>query len=130
MSLKKHYIKAVLMIFGGCATCFGQQMIAADAPCKSAGVNADIANCLVNAWKTADAELNRVYAQSRQRLEGEDLQRLIVAQRFWIQFRDANCDAAYGLYGGGSAGPMVRAACLEKDTRERVKELKIMYADH
>ncbi|WP_433972591.1 lysozyme inhibitor LprI family protein [Tunturiibacter lichenicola] len=79
-------------------------MNAADAPCKSAGVNTEITNCMFNAWKTADAELNRVYAQSRQRLEGEDLQRLIVAQRLWIQFRDANCDAAYGLYGVAALG--------------------------
>jgi uncharacterized protein YecT (DUF1311 family) len=84
---------------------------------------------MFKAWKTADADLNRVYTQSRKGLEGADLQRLIAAQRLWVQFRDANCDAAYGLYGGGSAGPMVRAACLEKDTRERVKELNIMYAE-
>jgi uncharacterized protein YecT (DUF1311 family) len=102
-------------------------MNAADAPCKSTGVDVDITNCMFKAWKTADAELNRVYAQSRKGLDVTDLQRLVAAQRLWVQFRDANCDAAYGLYGGGSAGPMVRAACLEKDTRERVKELKIMY---
>jgi uncharacterized protein YecT (DUF1311 family) len=123
------YCFGVLLLFGIAPTCFGQQMNAPDAPCKSAGVNASITNCMFKAWKTADIELNRVYAQSRNRVEGDDLKRLIAAQRLWIQFRDANCNAAYGLYGGGSAGPMVRAACLEKDTKERIKELKIMYPE-
>jgi uncharacterized protein YecT (DUF1311 family) len=80
-----------------------------------------------DAWKSADAELNRVYSAALKRLDGADLQRLVTAQRLWVQFRDADCEAAYGLYGGGSAGPTVRAACLEKDTRERTKELRIMY---
>jgi uncharacterized protein YecT (DUF1311 family) len=128
MHLRKASIATSLVLFAGSA-CVAQQMNAADAPCKSEGANADITNCMFKASKSADAELNRVYSQSRKRLEGADLQRLIAAQRLWVQFRDANCDAAYGLYGGGSAGPMVRAACLEKDTRERVNELKIMYAE-
>jgi uncharacterized protein YecT (DUF1311 family) len=128
MRMNRYCFGLLFILFSGCATCFSQQMNAADAPCKSVGVNVDITNCMFKAWKTADADLNRVYVQSRKRVEGADLQRLIAAQRLWVQFRDANCNAAYGLYGGGSAGPMVRAACLEKDTRERIEELKVMYS--
>ena len=126
MKLRGYFV-AALVLLCICSGCSGQQMNAPDAPCKSAGVNAQISECMYKAWKAQDAELNRVYEQTRKSLDGADLQRLITAQRLWVQFRDANCDAAYGLYGGGSAGPMVRSACLEKDTRERVKELKIMY---
>ena len=104
-----------------------QQMNAADAPCKKAGTNAALTQCLFEASKTRDFELNRLYAFVRKTLDGADLEKLIVAQRLWVQFRDANCEAAYGLYGGGSAGPMVRAACLEKVTRERIKGLNTMY---
>jgi uncharacterized protein YecT (DUF1311 family) len=52
---------------------------------------------------------------------------LQVTQRLWVQFRDANCSAEYSLYGGGSAGPTARAACIEAVTRQRTAELKTMY---
>ena len=32
-----------------------------------------------------------------------------------------------GLYGGGTGGPPARLVCLEKDTRERAKELLVTY---
>src|SRR5450631_512064 len=98
----REYLVAVLVLLCDCSSCPGQQMNAPDAPCKSAGVNVQISECVYKAWKAQDAELNQVYEKTRKGLAGVDLQRLITAQRLWVQFRDANCDAAYGLYGGGS----------------------------
>jgi uncharacterized protein YecT (DUF1311 family) len=73
-------------------------------PCQSAGTGADEAQCFF---------LDRVKLQA--------------AQRLWIQFRDANCEAEYDLYSGGSAGPIVREACLAATTRQRTAELHVMY---
>jgi len=111
-------------------TCDGQQMNAADSPYKNVVMTAAWVDCLNKAWKSSDAKLNKIYVHVQQNLIAEDLQRLIVAQRYWVQFRDANCAAAYGLYGGGTGGPPARLACLEKDTRERTKELLVMYPEH
>jgi uncharacterized protein YecT (DUF1311 family) len=58
---------------------------------------------------------------------GDELAKLREAQRLWIQFRDANCNAEYALYEGGSAGPMVKVACIEAVTRHRTEELQVMY---
>jgi len=56
--------------------------------------------------------------------EQKDLQ---AAQHLWLNFRDANCSAERTLYAGGSAAPMVYAAWVEADTRQRTTDLKAMY---
>lgn len=68
-----------------------------------------------------------LYARIRTPLSAGDQKMLQTSQRLWIQFRDANCAAEYALYGGGSAGPMARAACVAADTRQRIAELHTMY---
>jgi uncharacterized protein YecT (DUF1311 family) len=60
-------------------------------------------------------------------VDGDELVKLKVAQRLWIQFRDANCSAEHELYLGGSAASMVEYACLEAVTRHRTEELNVMY---
>lgn len=104
-----------------------QHMNAVDAPCRSAGSNADITQCFYDAYKKADGDLNRVYGEIRKILAVEESEKLRTTQRLWIQFRDSNCAAEKDLYAGGSAAPMVYAACMEADTRQRVAELKTMY---
>jgi uncharacterized protein YecT (DUF1311 family) len=54
--------------------------------------------------------------------------RLTVAQRLWIQCRNANCSAERALYDGGTAAGPVYLACLEAVTRARTKELRLTYA--
>jgi uncharacterized protein YecT (DUF1311 family) len=69
-----------------------------------------------------------VYKQLRGRLDAADGQRLVAAQRLWIQYRDANCSAERDLYEGGTAASPVHLACLEAMTRARTKELAVTYA--
>jgi uncharacterized protein YecT (DUF1311 family) len=96
-------------------------MNAKDASCREVASTLPKVECLSKALESADMELNRVYTHVKQRLDTEDTQRLINAQRLWMQYRDANCAAASGLYGAGTGGSPARLACLEKDTRERIK---------
>lgn len=70
--------------------------------------------------------MNSVYNKVLKVLSTSDHDKLQVAQRLWIRFRDANCTAERELYGEGSAAPMVYAACLAADTRQRTAELKEM----
>lgn len=75
----------------------------------------------------ADEQLNNLYARVREVLSADEQRDLRIAQRLWLKFRKANCEAERNLYAGGSAAPMVYAACVDADTRQRTSELKTMY---
>jgi uncharacterized protein YecT (DUF1311 family) len=100
-----------------------QHMNAKDSPCLNAGNDPVMENCLERARNKEDAELNQLYADIRRKLQSADQERLPVAQRLWVQFRDRECDAESGLYEGGSARPLVFVACMESETRHRIKDL-------
>jgi uncharacterized protein YecT (DUF1311 family) len=104
-----------------------QHMNEKDSPCADVVVTADLANCLAKARDTADAQLNAAYKALRAKLAAADDQRLVAAQRLWIQYRDANCTAERELYAGGTAVGPAYLACLEAMSRARKKELAIMY---
>jgi uncharacterized protein YecT (DUF1311 family) len=84
-------------------------------------------NCFDKAYKAADGGLNQLYGQISQVLQPDDLQRLKVAQRIWIQFRDATCTAESSLYNGGTASAPAYSGCLEELTRQRTTDLKTIY---
>jgi Lysozyme inhibitor LprI len=67
------------------------------------------------------------YDRVRKVLSAEEQKELQAAQQLWLQFRDANCAAERHLYERGTAAPMVYAACMEADTRQRTAELNRMY---
>ena len=98
-----------------------------DGPCQGPSPTADGYECFYAASKKADAELNQLYRRIQTVVDGNELVKLREAQRLWMHFRDANCSAEYEFYEGGSAGPMVRVACLEAVTRHRIEELQIMF---
>jgi len=105
-----------------------QHMNEKDSPCPDAVVTVDLANCLARARDVADTELNGIYKRLRDQLDTADGQRLVAAQRLWIQYRDANCAAERDLYEGGTASHPAYLACLDAMTRARTKELTITYA--
>jgi uncharacterized protein YecT (DUF1311 family) len=105
-----------------------QHMNERDSPCADVVVTADLANCLAKARDAADEKLNVAYKQLRGKLDVADGQRLVAAQRLWIQYRDANCVAERDLYESGTASTPAYLACLEAMTRARTKELTITYA--
>jgi uncharacterized protein YecT (DUF1311 family) len=119
------------LVLAGCLFLNGnslaQHMNAADAPCRDAGSNAEETQCFVTASHTADKQLNETYARVRQVLSPDEQEQLQEAQRLWLKFRDANCTAERSLYGAATAAPMVYAACLEANARQRIKELNTIY---
>lgn len=97
--------------------CAGQKFSAADA-------------LLNKTYKQIIAQLDAVIAQENaenlsgtERYGQETKDRLIKAQRAWINFRDANCvyEGASMLYGTGE--PLVISSCLGRMTIERIVEL-------
>ncbi len=99
--------------------------------CQQPATNAETHDCFTKAAKEADQRLNRIYAEIQGFLKAQnrtaDGDALRKAQQSWIAFRDANCAAAYGLYGGGTGGPVNEEACIEAETRERTEDLKTGY---
>jgi uncharacterized protein YecT (DUF1311 family) len=106
---------------------YAQHMNAQDAPCQAPASKVEITSCFISASKTADERLNRVYGRIREALSVDEQRDLRSAQRLWLMFRNANCQAERNLYAGGSAAPMVYAACKEANTRHRTNDLKAMY---
>jgi uncharacterized protein YecT (DUF1311 family) len=106
-----------------------QHMNEKDSPCASIAGTADLIGCLSKAQTSADVKLNAFYKTVLETLHDrpDDVGRLRDAERLWLQYRDANCAAERGLYGGGSGASPAYLSCMEAMTRERTKELQTMY---
>lgn len=104
-----------------------QHMNEPDSPCGNIGVTVDLAACLEKARASSDRELNALYANLRKRLDPDEAKQLVAAQRLWIQYRDANCEAERNLYGSGTASGPAYLACLEAMTRQRTNDLRVTY---
>ena|ERR1700733_13833866 len=104
-----------------------QHMNSAGAPCRNVAVTQAMENCFDKAYKAADSALNQKYGEISKVLQPDELQQLKVAQRLWIQLRDATCTAESDLYKGGTASAPAYSACLEELTRQRVAELETVY---
>jgi uncharacterized protein YecT (DUF1311 family) len=105
----------------------GQSMNAPGGPCGEAGSTMDTAKCFDRAYKEADSKLNKTYERIKKVLQGDEITDLTMAQRLWIQYRDATCKAEYDLFSGGSGGPPTRLACLEAEARAREVSLLRSY---
>jgi uncharacterized protein YecT (DUF1311 family) len=91
-----------------------------------AGTTYDESVCLSKIRKQTDANLNTAYQKAMKSAAhyGEkDIQNLKDAERKWIAYRDAACEAEYNLWGGGSGGPNALIRCLIQITRERTAHL-------
>lgn len=92
--------------------------------------------CYAEALHEADAALNDEYGRLRQIAinwdefnadplnSAEDL--LVMAQRAWIQFRDADCAFDSFVYEGGSIQSMITAQCLIRHTEQRREALEVL----
>lgn len=83
-----------------------------------------------NIYLKADKKLNNVYNQilKEYKSDTEFIKNLKIAQRIWIQFRDAEMKSKYpdreqGYY--GSIHPMCWSIYLTELTEERTKKLKM-----
>src|SRR5215472_12355064 len=85
--------------------------------CDSPGLSqAELNECYGNAYKEADAELNVPYRQITARLKDDKAtaELLVVAQRAWVAFGDAECALSASGVSGRTAHGMISAICLDK----------------
>lgn len=98
--------------------------------CADANTQREMTECAQQSYQRADDDLNAAYKQASliaHGYGGAAQEQLLAAQRAWITYRDAACDAEAALYDGGSIQPMVRATCLERLTRARSDDLRAAY---
>lgn len=129
-AIARRLILAVLAVLWSSAfsvDALSQSMNAAGSPCANAGSTTAAVECFDKAFKAADRELNDLYGRIQKILDPGELKGLLQAERLWLQYRDATCEAEYELYGGGTGGPPTRLACLEAETRAREASLLRSY---
>jgi uncharacterized protein YecT (DUF1311 family) len=92
--------------------------------CGSLPTQTEMSQCAGDAFSAADAALNTLYREMKDRLAGDaatsDL--LTKAQRAWLAYRDGECRFASSGVAGGSVYPMIWSACLEGLTRARIAD--------
>jgi uncharacterized protein YecT (DUF1311 family) len=93
--------------------------------CAHALDQATMNRCATEEYQRADAVLNGLYKQAQQRLkdDGDQMKRLVAAERAWIAFRDLEYKFV-SAPSSGSAGEMVLANCLSSQTSKRSADLK------
>jgi uncharacterized protein YecT (DUF1311 family) len=92
--------------------------------CKSPQTTLDQNVCSSQEFQAADKKLNQVYQQLQPKLNSKQKQRLIVAQRSWLKFRDESCDYEAGYFEGGSVAPSIYGYCRARVTKERIKDFE------
>jgi uncharacterized protein YecT (DUF1311 family) len=98
--------------------------------CEGAVTQAELNDCSHAAYLAADEDLNLAYEAALEAARQIDTwsearaeDRLRVAQRAWVAYRDAACEAETAQEEGGSIHPLLRASCLERLTILRTEDL-------
>lgn len=89
--------------------------------CKSPQTTVDMNICSSQEFQAADKKLNQVYQQLQPKINSKQKQRLIVAQRSWLKFRDETCDYEMG---SGTLAASTYGYCRARVTKERIKDLE------
>lgn len=114
-----------------CAAPLGAQETVLD--CENAMTQRDMNTCAYQDYQAADAALNDVYAWAMKRARayenGSDTA-LRAAQRAWIPYRDAACNAEGLLFEGGSLRPLIEYSCLATLTERRTNDMRSAYEDY
>ena len=122
MSWQGKGILVALLAIGACPH--------ARAQCDDAKTTLQINECFAKELKKANAELDRVYRSTAKDLDPADAELLRKAQSAWVAYRDAQCEAEFALWDGGTGGPAARMACKLELTHQRIKEIQNTYTAH
>jgi uncharacterized protein YecT (DUF1311 family) len=98
-------------------------------PCPNALSQFEMTQCANREYRSADATLNKVYAQLIAILDDEEKSQIKEVQITWIKYRDANCNFVADQYQGGTMRPMVFAFCLAELTEQRTALLRTQVKD-
>jgi uncharacterized protein YecT (DUF1311 family) len=86
------------------------------------GGTPEMVECLKAKTAYWDKRMNAAYQAVLQIAEGKQREQLRVAQRLWVQYRDANC--LYYDLGEGSIARIDAGECMRSMTEARARELE------
>ncbi len=113
------------MIAVSLSWCVMQTSAALEIDCDKAQSGPEMQYCEEQSFNAADAEMNRVYKALKQNMAGraDAWQALQKAQKLWVSFRDAHCEAdTWGMMGTG-LGDLINN-CREALTEQRTAYLR------
>jgi len=103
-------------------------------PCKTQSNTVEINQCARQTLETKDRELNEMYkhllnslvSQAKEaQVEYAEVRKMLQeAQRSWVKFRDADCNAKLSLWEQGSIRGAIYLGCLIERTEQRINELR------
>lgn len=80
--------------------------------------------CAYREYEQVDAALNAAWKPAKAFADAIGQGKtLLTAQRAWLAYRDAACEAHASPFEGGSLQPLIRATCLSEITAERTRML-------
>ena len=112
-----------LLLLWAAAAAFAQKP-ALQVSCSDPQTQYEMNVCAERNFKTADAELNRVYNTLASKLDAEARARLKTAEVSWLKYRDDNCEYEGAFYEGGTMQPLIYSSCKERMTKARTAELR------
>jgi uncharacterized protein YecT (DUF1311 family) len=77
--------------------------------------------CMNDQRKKWEDSLNAEYKAALKRVSSDQRYLLVDSERFWVQYRDANCAVAFAHL--GTVATYLGEQCLLNMTRDRAKEL-------
>jgi uncharacterized protein YecT (DUF1311 family) len=101
-------------------------------PCQTLSSTIENNACAKQKFEAQDSILNSAYNRLLSELPAENSpgvggnsprKLLIVAQRKWVAFRDADCSAQEKVFQNGSVRTVTYLDCLREHTEQRIKEL-------
>lgn len=105
--------------------------------CQSALSTPDLNECAQQEQRAVEAKLNQVYQKALKSVseptteqDAETKRKLIQAQRAWVKFRDADCEAVYSRFADGSMRNIMFMGCMQQHAERRIADLEFISEDH
>lgn len=102
--------------------------------CDKAVNTIELNDCASIEKEKVESQLNATYKSVIQKLEHPEPEvaddywatkkALVEAQRAWVKFREADCDAIYTWHRGGTIRTVMYIGCMQAHAEQRIKELK------
>jgi uncharacterized protein YecT (DUF1311 family) len=101
--------------------CFANLYLASDAQLN------DTYNKIVSSMKTYFSDAQRQNAAPQIAHQQAAMDRLLAAQRAWLNYRDLHCDSVKFQYEGGTLSSAAWSQCMAETTQQRIAALTAAY---
>lgn len=104
--------------------------VAAAPDCQKPKDTLETNECAAIEQKAVEARLNQVYQRLLKSLDERGKEaagmkvKLTSAQRAWVKFREADCDAVFEKWSGGTIRTVMFIGCMQSRAEQRIKELE------